>query len=84
MDFGKQSANLGSMPELPQNVTMADMANPPLTIATLRQRVADLERAMGEILPAAENFWDEGPGDEGWQSRKLADACQRARDLLSK
>lgn len=60
-----------------------------VTISALRARAesaeAQVERmleALEAVLPYAESAWDEGPGDEGWQSATLQDICTRARAAL--
>ena len=50
---------------------------------TLRARVAELEGALGAVLPYAEDAQDAGPHDEGWQSAKLIAALDAARAALS-
>ena len=34
------------------------------------------------VLGAAEMHWDEGPVGEGWQSRKLIDACDKVAQSI--
>lgn len=45
-------------------------------------QVERMREALEAVLPYAESAWDEGPGDEGWQSATLQDICTRARAAL--
>ena len=69
----------------PGNAALATHFNKGLLTSRAESAEAQVERmreALEAVLPYAESAWDEGPGDEGWQSATLQDICTRARAAL--
>ena len=51
-------------------------------IEEARRRLKALRSSVEDLLPFAEDHWDMGPAEEGWQSPELEAKVNRARDAL--
>jgi len=54
------------------------------TIEVMAQEIAEIKALGWKLLAVAEQHWDEGPADEGWQSPALEKLCAEARAALQR